>query len=158
MKIYLLTHERELLKKTNTGRLVKRVLGERVDIIVWKRKEPDQALLELIEEGKVLMLYPDKGEHENESFVPEQVSSIENFLILDSTWQEARKMYNKSHYLQTVEKLTIKPERPSEYCLRRNQIEGGLSTAECAIELLKIRGDSENFERLKMAFQDFNLK
>ena len=59
MKFILLTHERELQKATNTGRLAKQVLGDDLEIIVWKRKEPDQRLLELLASKQAAILFPD---------------------------------------------------------------------------------------------------
>ena len=58
MKFILLTHERELIKGTNTGRLVKDILGNDAEIIVWKRKEPDERLVKLLALKQAALLYP----------------------------------------------------------------------------------------------------
>jgi len=177
MILYLLTHERELNKASNTGRLVKKCLGDSVEVIVWKRTEPDLNLIELIHQGKVAMLYPNRPSQYSASSVEldhdatlsesgvtnnktceskTNVEDFELFLILDSTWQEARKMYNRSAYLQQATKINLQVDIPSIYRKRRNQIEGGLSTAECAIELLKQKGKQSLASELQKDFDAFN--
>jgi len=178
MKLYLLTHERELNKTSNTGRIVKKCLVASAEVIIWKRTEPDLNLVELINLGEVAMLYPDRpGEYSTISEVfdddvnlPEgvvldklsgdnkaRVDNFESFLILDSTWQEARKMYNRSAYLQQAQKISLQVDQPSTYRKRRNQIEGGLSTAECVIELLKQKDKLKLATELQKEFDEFNL-
>jgi len=179
MKLYLLTHERELNKVSNTGRLVKKCLGNLVEVIIWKRTEPDLNLVELMNKSEVAMLYPDRPsqyrknseELDEEPKVLEDttlnnklcgtkvgVESFESFLILDSTWQEARKMYNRSTYLQQVKKISLQATTPSTYRKRRNQIDGGLSTAECVIELLKQKNEPSLATILQEQFDQFNLE
>lgn len=178
MKLYLLTHERELNKVSNTGRIVKKCLGTSVEVIVWKRTEPDLNLVELMNTGEVAMLYPDRPTQygtdseelddaaklsrniniNNKSCGNKvSVEGFESFLILDSTWQEARKMYNRSAYLQQAKKISLQVEQPSTYRKRRNQIEGGLSTAECVIELLKQKDKQSLASELQKDFDAFNL-
>ncbi|RLV60234.1 DTW domain-containing protein [Parashewanella curva] len=58
MNIILLTHQRELSKKTNTGVLVTDVLEESAKVIIWERTNPSPDILTAIEKGKVALLYP----------------------------------------------------------------------------------------------------
>ena len=154
MKFILLTHERELSKGTNTGRLVKQVLGDDVEIIIWQRKEPDSRLVSLLENKQAALLFPNL-----ESEPSSQNSKCFDYLvILDSTWQQARKMFNRSPYLNQAEKVSLSISKPSEFILRRNQITGGLSTAECVIEVLKQLGSMRSMEQLLAEFIYFNQK
>jgi len=153
MKIYLLTHERERKKATNTGRIVKNSLGGKVEIHVWKRTEPPDEIIELINRDEIALLYPDGDDSPANS-----LADFENFLILDATWQEARKIYNRSPYLQRASRGSLRIDQPSSYTLRRNQIAGGLSTAECAIELLKMKSRKSLAERVRVEFDRFNTK
>ncbi len=153
MKIYLLTHERERNKSTNSGRVVKDALGVEVEIHVWKRTEPPGAIVELIDRDEIALLYPDGDDSPAGS-----LANFENFLILDGTWQETRKIYNRSPYLQRATRGSLRIARPSSYRLRRNQVVGGLSTAECAIELLKIKDRQSLAERMRVEFDRFNTK
>jgi DTW domain-containing protein YfiP len=153
MKIYLLTHERELKKTTNTGKIVKECLGGTVEIVVWKRTEPCKEIVELVDCNEIALLYPDVDDSPAKS-----CRDFNKFLILDATWQEARKMYNRSPYLQRASRVSLSIKEPSRYKLRRNQIIDGLSTAECAIELLRLKGKESLAERVRIEFDRFNTK
>jgi DTW domain-containing protein YfiP len=137
MTIILLTHERERYKNTNTGSLVLDVLGESAQIVVWNRVTPNPQLLKKIAEGSIALVYPSV---DSQPF--SEASYFQNFLIIDSTWQEAQKIYNRSPYLKGLPAVKLLSNRPSIYHLRRNQREGGLCTAESAIEILNAGGFS----------------
>ena len=151
MKIYLLSHARELKKTTNTGRLAKECLADSVEIVVWQRTEPPKKIIELIDCDEIALLYPDIADGQTNSPI-----DFDNFLILDATWQEARKMYNRSPYLQRASRVSLSRDEPSRYKLRRNQIENGLSTAECVIELLAYNNQKTIAEYLRKEFDHFN--
>lgn len=152
MKIFLLTHERELLRATNTGALAMKVAPEIVERIVWARNEPNPFLLDAVNQGNTVLLYP----VDDADVAP--VESFENIIVLDATWQEARKIFNKSPYLKNVPKAQIKPQTVSQYQLRRNQPDGGLCTAECVMEILMAKNHTDIAERLDAAFGIFNSK
>jgi len=157
MKIYLLTHERETNKPSNTGRLVSKCLEDQAEVIIWKRKEPDSNLVKLIESGELVMLFPSQGGVGESDVETESIGDFESFVLLDSTWQEARKIYNRSAYLKQAKKISLQINKPSAYRKRRNQIEGGMSTAECAIELLKLKHNEKLAALLQEEFDRFNL-
>ena len=67
-------------------------------------------------------------------------------------------MYNRSPYLQRASRVSLKITEPSSYKLRRNQIADGLSTAECAIELLRMKDQKSLAEKVRIEFDRFNTK
>ncbi|MDQ6961894.1 MAG: tRNA-uridine aminocarboxypropyltransferase [Mariprofundaceae bacterium] len=135
MIIYLLTHQREHHRKTNTGQLVSDILGEACQVITWYRKEPDSELLNQMKRQKIGLLYPNSDSRPlNKKTTP--LEAWDAFILLDGTWQEAQKMYNQSPYLKTCPKIAIQRDKKSIYKLRRNQKDFGLCTAECAYEVL----------------------
>lgn len=157
MQIILLTHSRELLRANNTGQLVSQVLGERARVIEWHRKQPDPVLITAIDAGLVGLVFPtDDGPPLVSSNSADNVNAsakectppFEYLLLIDATWQEARKMYNKSPYLKSLVKVGLQPTHASIYPLRRNQLEGGLCTAECVALLLKQAGEPELAQQL----------
>lgn len=150
MKIFLLTHERELLRPSNTGVLAQSVAPEIVERITWTRNTPNSALLSAINNKNTVLLYPT----DDSDVAP--IESFENIILLDATWQEARKIFNKSPYLKNLPRAQIKPRQASQYQLRRNQLEGGMCTAECIMEILRATDCTEIVERLKTAFVRFN--
>ncbi|NRB41810.1 MAG: DTW domain-containing protein [Pseudomonadales bacterium] len=153
MKLFLLTHQRETLKKTNTGQLVQQELQQDCETLIWHRKQPDKRLEALVEQGKIALLYPGEQASSAETFL-----SFEHFVIIDSTWQQAQKMMNQSPYLQAMPKVSLAVSTPSRYILRRNQKAQGLCTAEVAIELLSITQQPQKSDALKTHFQRFNQR
>ncbi|ETX09501.1 hypothetical protein MUS1_08335 [Marinomonas ushuaiensis DSM 15871] len=132
MKIWLLTHTEELKKTSGTGKLVKDTLKNDCEIIEWSRVSPEQAILDL-PPTNTLLIYPYEEAQKTLSTTP--VSNIDNIIIIDGTWQQARKIYNRSPYLKKFQHYEIKGVT-SVYCKRRNQKNTGLCTAEVAIHIL----------------------
>lgn len=132
MNIWLLTHSEEIKKTTGTGTLVKEILNDDCHLMVWSRVEPNAAVLRLSPLDTVLV-YPHMTHCTKTVSVANK--AIKNVLILDGTWQQARKMYNQSPYLQRFDHYEIQGLR-STYSKRRNQKDTGLCTAEVAIHIL----------------------
>ena len=174
MKIFLLTHERELRRATNTGALALDHANEIVERILWERKKPNKDLVRLIENNEAVLLYS-TGESlpvvipevipETSSLGLKVLSSpvtkvtieeYENIIIIDSTWQEAKKIYKHSHYLKNAPQFTLKTTNDSLYKLRANQPKGGLCTIECIIEVLRLKGQEKAAAELLLKFAQFN--
>ena len=155
MNIFLLTHSREIVKKNNTGALVTMVLGDKAKVIVWERRSPDAKLLACIQEENIALLYPS----ENSIDIADGTGiGYENYIVIDGTWQEAQKMYNKSPYLHGLPTVAITATKPSAYTLRRNQKVNGLCTVECVIELCKWQGHVYLSDELQLMFNEFLAK
>ena len=131
MRILLLTHERELPKRTNTGRLVLEALGQAATQIVWRRAAPDPELLRTLKGGGVALAWPLATRTE---VAP--LAAPHAYVVIDGTWKQARKIYTRSPYLHALPTVALQPAAPSVYTLRRNQIGGGLCTAEAVASLL----------------------
>ena len=162
MHIILLTHQREQFKKTNTGQLIQVQPGLDVTRIIWERTNPDQALLKMIAQGDVFLLYPDISICNPTVTVPvylrpymQDNTAKKRFIIIDSTWQEARKIFNRSPYLKDLPRITLAPSQTSLFKLRRNQIAGGLCTAESVIALLKMNHKNHLANKLETDFYTF---
>lgn len=150
MKITLLTHFKEFDKRSNTGQLVLEVMGNAAEQIRWDRMNPPAGLVEEIEAGGVALVYPGSEDENNED-----LSDIKQFILIDGTWHEARKIYQRSPYLRQVRRVCLKPVGKSQYNLRKNQKEACLCTAECVIEILRNTGMHEQAERLQERFLSF---
>ncbi|WOX04350.1 tRNA-uridine aminocarboxypropyltransferase [Microbulbifer pacificus] len=158
MQIILLTHERELERPSNTGKLVlSAVAGEGVGVerVIWRRAEPDKALLATLDDPAMGLLYPDT-EVAGEAAGNMSIETCERFILLDATWQEARKMFNRSPYLHLVRRVNLVPARDSRFRLRRNQKSAGLCTVECVVEILRCKGHLELAALLEEEFERFN--
>ena len=150
MKITLLTHFKEFEKRSNTGRVVMDVLGDAAEQVRWDRMNPPVRLVEEIEAGGVALVYPGAVD-ENEG----DLSGITQLIIIDGTWHEARKIHQRSPYLQKIRRISLETGEKSMYNLRKNQKESGLCTAECVIEVLRRSGDVAAAERLQERFLAF---
>lgn len=153
MNFILLTHSRELTKPSNTGRLVLEALGSRAKRVIWQRKVPDEFLLRLIDDKRVALLYPDLVESDLQ--VCRGTDGVVSCIIIDGTWQEARKIYNRSAYLHQLPRLSLNPVSQSSFRLRRNQKSDGLSTVETVIEILKLNQEVTTAMSLSASFDDF---
>jgi DTW domain-containing protein YfiP len=152
VKIFLLTHERELNRKTNTGTIAIDHSAGIVERIVWERVNPNNDLVELFANNKALLLYPSDGDSSAD------IEDFDNIVVIDSTWQEAQKIYNRSPYLKAAPKAVLSPKYQSAFQLRRNQRAGGLCTIECVIELLRIKGREQLADALASKFNLFNQR
>jgi DTW domain-containing protein YfiP len=149
MKFTLLTHSKEFDKRSNTGRLVLDILGSDAEQIRWDRMEPPAGLLEEIESGGVALVYPGASDGNDD------LTGITQFILIDGTWHEARKIHQRSPYLQKVRRVGLTPSGASRYTLRKNQKEACLCTAECVIEILRSIGDDAAANRLEQGFLAF---
>lgn len=150
MKITLLTHFKEFAKRSNTGQLVLEILGDAAEQIRWDRLNPPAQLMEEIEAGSVALVYPGTAGEDDDD-----LSDITRFILIDGTWHEARKIYQRSPYLRKVRRVCLKPSGASQYNLRKNQKEACLCTAECVIEILQSTGRIEQAEQLQERFLAF---
>jgi DTW domain-containing protein YfiP len=150
LKISLLTHFKEFEKRSNTGRIVLDVLGEAAEQICWDRMNPPARLIEEIDAGGVALIYPGSMGEEGDD-----MTGIRQVVLIDGTWHEARKIHQRSPYLQKIRRISLKKSEKSLYNLRKNQKESGLCTAECVIEVLRLSGNIDAAERLQERFLAF---
>ena len=150
MKITLLTHFKEVTKRSNTGRLVVEVLGDSAEQIVWDRLKPPAELVSEIAMGGVALVYPGGEDHTSDDLL-----DIRQFILIDGTWHEARKIHQRSPYLRNIRRISLKPVTQSAYNLRKNQKESCLCTAESVIEILRSTGHHTEAELLQERFLAF---
>jgi DTW domain-containing protein YfiP len=145
-----LTHFKEIGKRSNTGQLVLEILGNGAEQLRWDRINPPSGLVAEIEAGGVALVYPG-----GDDSCDDDLSAITQFILIDGTWHEARKIYQRSPYLRKARLVSLKPAGLSQYNLRKNQKEACLCTAECVIEILRQTGRIEQAQRLLERFLAF---
>ncbi len=156
--IILLMHPNEVSRDTNTGKLLQQC-RLKVEQIIWDRKQPPQELIDRLEDSGLypVLLFP--GEEcltlENVQQLSQQQNRQPLFIILDATWQEARKMINKSHWLKNVPLMGLVTPGESDYQLRRNQQQGNLCTFEVAAQLLGQLGEEDNQRQMQSFFINY---
>ncbi len=160
VKMDLLLHSQEAEKSTNTGKLLQHTFVD-CGVFVWSRTAAPQMLLKKIAEPhwQYYLVFPcENGSAPQQIFtdVALQASNkMPRFLILDATWQQARKMLRQSPWLNALPRVTLTPDKASEYTLRRNQSSSGFCTCEVGIALLNANQESDNAAVLHQYFQQF---
>ena len=137
----------EPLKPTNTGWLVADVVPDTF-AFGWARTEVDPALLALLADPQWQPFVVFPGEYA----APERVvddgaarrigAQRPLFILLDATWNEARKMFRKSPYLDRFPVLSLRPEQVSRYVLRRSRRDDHFCTSEVAALCLELAGET----------------
>lgn len=169
MNVILLTHEREVERPTNTGALALTAYPQWCRRITWSRVRPDKGLLQILLQPGAAVLYPavtaeapvdgksgDTQGIESHSSGAYLTELPETLVIIDATWQEARKMIRQSPYLQQANKFALPEVQTSKFKLRRNQVDGGLCTLECIIRLCSLKGLTTEAEYLEQEFVSMN--
>lgn len=159
LQFKILCHTTEFKRLSNTGRLIAQTMPQS-QISLWQRKHPPQALLDLIADPnqQCILVFPSEKAKSLESWrATHRALSPRNlhFILLDATWQQARKMYRQSPWLHDLPAIQLTPKHQSEYQLRRNQVSGSLCTCEVAIELLHQYHETDNANRLQAYFHHF---
>ncbi|WP_025672677.1 tRNA-uridine aminocarboxypropyltransferase [Salinivibrio socompensis] len=165
LQCVLVMHENEAQRQSNTGKLVKAALPH-TQVEIWQRKQPPQALLDSWARGGVSpwLLFPsddavpaDRLFADADALVscadksascadtpiatPKEPRAPLQFVVLDATWQQARKMLNKSPWLNRLPRVSLPSTAASQYTIRRNQPPGHLCTSEAVSALLRSQGD-----------------
>lgn len=142
--MFLLMHDVEALKPTNTGWLIADLVSDTF-AYRWFRTEVDPGIPALLNDPQwqPYLVFP--GEFVAPERVVTEVKVEEGkrplFILLDATWTEARKMFRKSPYLEQFPVLSLQPEQLSRYRLRRSKRDDHLCTSEVAALCLELAGE-----------------
>ncbi|KDM91488.1 tRNA-uridine aminocarboxypropyltransferase [Photobacterium galatheae] len=154
----LIMYDDEVLKPSNTGRLIADLFPDTFAYI-WSRTEPDPAMLEVLADPQwqPYVIFPaEYGEPER---VAEKVTLAPGkrplFILLDGSWAEAKKMFRKSPYLNHFPMLSITPASRSRYQVREAVKDNQLGTAEVAARIVDVLGEQENARILDLWFDVF---
>lgn len=151
----------ECYKPSNTGRLICDVIADN-HAFVWDRTQPNPALLALLTDSRYAPVLvfpqqyaaPERCLQDDQQLALATSGKIPLFVMLDGTWREAKKMF-KSPYLAQLPVLGIQPEQASRYALREAAHLHQLCTAEVAIEVLVMAGETNAAKRLAEYFSQF---
>ncbi len=163
----LIVSENEVFKPSNTGRLIADTVKETF-VYQWSRTEPSDEMLALLknEDYQPVIVFPadyvDEPNRLLENLTPDLLTETEGdankkwlLIFIDGSWREARKIFRRSDYLQSLPVLSITPESLSEYIMRRSENEQHLSTAEVASLVLQQAGERKASECLQLWFEAF---
>jgi DTW domain-containing protein YfiP len=155
----LLMYDDEILKPSNTGRLIADLIPDTFAYI-WSRTEHNKEMLSLLEDSKwqPIVIFPAQYS-EPERLIQKGNYPVEGkkvlFILLDGSWAQAKKMFRKSPYLNMLPVLSFSPENISRYLLRKAVKEYQLATAEVASLALESIDEWQNAEQLTLMFEVF---
>lgn len=138
-QLSLLTHDNEWQRETNTGRWLAKSMAE-CQAYTWSRVSANTELQARLTQpnARSFLVYPSEESVElTDALRSLREDEIAHFIVLDATWQEARKMERKSPWLADVPRVQLTTDHISAYRLRRNQQPGNLCTLEVGLMLLR---------------------
>lgn len=149
--VCLLMGDIEAIKPSNTGWLIADLVPD-TWAFAWSRTVIDPALIALLNDPQWQPYVVFPGEFVEPSRVITDLLPAASagvgavpkrplFVLLDGTWSEARKMFNKSRYLDAFPVLSLHPDRVSQYRLRRSARDDHFCTAEVAAMCLQLAGE-----------------
>jgi hypothetical protein len=111
----LIMYNSEVLKPSNTGRLIADILPD-CFAFLWSRTEVDEQLTALLADStwQPIIVFPAQYASETQTVYQQKADIAETkrplYIMLDGTWREAKKMFRKSAYLADFPVLSIVPE------------------------------------------------
>lgn len=171
LRCVLVMHENEAQRQSNTGKLVKAALPHTKIEIWQRKQPPQALLDSWARgDVSPWLLFPSDDAVPADRLFADAARSVScadrlvsctdssascaevlaatnasraplQFVVLDATWQQARKMLNKSPWLNRLPRVSLPSIAASQYTLRRNQLPGHLCTSEAVSALLRSQGD-----------------
>ena len=108
-----------------------------------------RAELERFAPGEVALLFPGPSARP----IEEARGTLKCLLVLDGTWNEAKKILHYTPFLQALPRVAFAPAEPSTYRIRKEPRPECVSTIEAIAHSLRALGEDEEVSRnLKAAF------
>lgn len=162
IELILLYHRDEIHKPTNSGRLIADLFPEQTHAFLWSRKEPDPALLTLLQdkERQVLILFPD-NQNKNQAFDlaiknDARLNKKTTLILLDATWKQASKMFHLSQWLRDYPCISINIAKQKAFLVRHAKHDMQFATAEVSAMALNALGYENQAHQLMQYNVTFN--
>lgn len=154
----LLMYDDEILKPSNTGRLIADLVPD-THAYIWSRTEPNAEMLTLLDDPRwqPIVIFPAEYTQTERLITQTNIMNIPSplFILLDGTWSQAKKMFRKSPYLAHFPVLSFSPENISQYLVRKATKDNQLATAEVASLALESINEPNNAALLSLFFSAF---
>lgn len=163
----LIMHDAEVLKPSNTARLIADVVPD-THAFLWHRKDTDKKLLALLADKtyQPILIFPETYADPTRQIIGKGAGFTSAkrplFILLDGSWREARRMFRKSPYLESLPMLSFSESElnrfSSKYHIRKAANPEQLATAEVAALALRRLGDEKAGEHLALWFNLFSYQ
>ena len=128
-RIVLLTHANELLRPTNTGKLLlakqqgndKCEAPGSTEMLVWEGRGDNNKISEaVLRLSQPILVWTEAPKTIRDS-AQLSIDRTSTYIILDGTWQEAKKMFRQGpDCLRSIPRISLEPSFQSTYKLRGN--------------------------------------
>jgi DTW domain-containing protein YfiP len=150
INFHLYIHYKEYKKTSNTGILIKKLFSNS-GVYIAGVEEQRQALIKRVESSpNVCVLYPGEKSLALEDWLATNSPGPKDFILLDSTWNQGRKLLNSLP--DTYPRVKLVSVSTSLIKCKKQANKGYLSTLECVAYILKELGETQAFESVMSAF------
>ena len=166
----LLMYDTEVLKPSNTGKLIADLIPDTFAFL-WSRTEENPEVIALLADPswQPMIVFPKAYAGENRQVFDNEVTLAPGkrplFIMLDGSWREAKKIFRRSPYLQNLPVVSFTPKTPesdselsSRYQIRLAANNTELATAEVAAQILALAGEQTNASLLDLWFDVFSYQ
>ncbi|MBT1445480.1 DTW domain-containing protein [Shewanella sp. JM162201] len=157
----LLMYDDEVLKPTNSGRLIADLVPD-TWAYLWSRTEVNDEVLALLADPQFMpfVVFPGEYAEPHQTVCSEVTAEMLGskrplFVMLDGRWREAIKMFRKSPYLANLPLLSFDAGTLARYALRKGTRDFQFGTAEVASMVLGAMGEADNGASLATWFDLF---
>lgn len=160
VSVVILQHPLEVKQAKGSAKLLELSL-QRAELHVGEVFDPDALSTWLIGGASptrhTVMLYPDHAElpapaADLNGVCPSQIRLV----VLDGTWRKSLKMLHQNPALQSLPRLSLHPDSPSRYLIRKAHRPDQLSTLEAScLALAQLEQAPDRYEPLLTAFSSF---
>lgn len=150
VRFHLYVHYKEYKRTSNTGVLIKKLLPNSGVYISCHDSDTSKLLSEISESQNICVLYPGETSLTLESWLDTCTSSEKNFILLDSTWNQGRKLLRTLP--KSLKRVKIVSDAQSLIKCKKQSNRGYFSTLECAALILKHMGDLAAYEDIMKTF------
>jgi DTW domain-containing protein YfiP len=136
--IHIFQHTQEAKHALNTARIAQLSLE---NCELFEVNEVSEAF-----SADTLLIYPG-----NDSLPLEEMSltTTRPLIFLDGSWRKTKRMLLESTSLQSLQKVSIRPDFCSRYRIRKSPFSDGISTLEAIVSVLHyLDGDKNNYSSL----------
>ena len=166
----LLMYDTEVLKPSNTGKLIADLIPDTYAFL-WSRTEVNPEVLAILADPQwqPMIVFPKAYAGENREVFDNEIKLDSGkrplFIMLDGSWREAKKIFRRSPYLQNLPVVSFTPKVPesdselsSRYQIRLAANNTELATAEVAAQILGLAGEHINGNLLDLWFDVFSYQ
>ena len=144
----LVRHYKEAFKTSNSGRIASLALSNSSLYDYGVKGAPfDPSVLD--KEGTRVLFPAVGGEKKTKR---EELREVKNVIILDGTWSQARRMYQRIEILRNIPKLSLEPHHIPPIRIRQAPTSSTMATIEAIARAIEILGEPEKANYLDNLF------